>query len=282
LNAYAFNAAQQKSIQRQQMVQMNLISHAAESISDGDLLDGTIREQQQFSLLPSHGVLSTIRPAFFLQGQFRGVQGFPSWMGKYQTTKKNYRLLNEVRSHMYEFAAGTSSDVCLNYLPAMRIPLSKPMLEQNQAGIDSVIQLMDCYGINREDWVSIFDLTTLAGFSDPSSRIQSATKSAFTRIYNKSHVSLENTAKKKSKSDAPNLALGDDEDEPAYDSEDDEDKSEDANDSLNDKLVKCKKLVLKDQNSTSEKSKPKSRAKPAARSAKPAPKPKATPKTKAK
>src|SRR5690606_2346561 len=49
---------------------LELMDNAAESISDGDLVDGMIHgPQQHWSLMPTHAVFSTVRPASFVWGQ---------------------------------------------------------------------------------------------------------------------------------------------------------------------------------------------------------------------
>lgn len=79
---------------------LDLAAKAAEAISDGDLVDAMIHGcvvlcwdaswrmqadervvcsgQQQWSLMPVHGVFSCVRPAYFCHGQGGGQPGFPS------------------------------------------------------------------------------------------------------------------------------------------------------------------------------------------------------------
>ena len=63
--------------------QMELVDMAAESISDGDLVDRMIHgSQQQWSLMPTHAVFSFVRPASFVSGSMAGHRtGFTSWLG---------------------------------------------------------------------------------------------------------------------------------------------------------------------------------------------------------
>jgi replication factor C subunit 1 len=65
---------------------LELAQKAAESISDGDLVDRMIHgSQQQWSLMPTHAVFSTVRPASFMAGSLAGHGGggvaFTSWLG---------------------------------------------------------------------------------------------------------------------------------------------------------------------------------------------------------
>ena len=73
---------------------LELVDNAAESISDGDLVDRMIHgPQQQWALMPTHAVFSFVRPASFVAGSQAGSQTrFTSWLGNnskqsMQTTK---------------------------------------------------------------------------------------------------------------------------------------------------------------------------------------------------
>lgn len=63
---------------------LELTDKAAESISDGDLVDRMIHgSQQQWSLMPTHAVFSFVRPASFVSGSQAGHGStmFTSWLG---------------------------------------------------------------------------------------------------------------------------------------------------------------------------------------------------------
>ena len=62
---------------------LELTDRAAESISDGDLVDRMIHgSQQQWALMPTHAVFSFVRPASFVAGSQAGSQTrFTSWLG---------------------------------------------------------------------------------------------------------------------------------------------------------------------------------------------------------
>ena len=63
---------------------LELVDNAAESISDGDLVDRMIHgSQQQWSLMPAHAIFSFVRPASFVSGSLagHGQTRFTSWLG---------------------------------------------------------------------------------------------------------------------------------------------------------------------------------------------------------
>lgn len=78
--------------------QLELADKAAESISDGDLADRMIHgSQQQWSLMPTHGVFSFVRPASFIAGSMagHGQTQFTQWLGNNsrQRNSASYSLI---------------------------------------------------------------------------------------------------------------------------------------------------------------------------------------------
>ena len=76
---------------------LDLVDQAAESISDGDLVDSMIHgPQQHWSLMPTHAIFSFVRPASFVHGSTAGhrVQ-FTSWLG--QHSKQGEKSLTDCR-----------------------------------------------------------------------------------------------------------------------------------------------------------------------------------------
>lgn len=63
--------------------QLELADKAAESISEGDLVDRMIHgTQQQWSLMPTHAVFSFVRPASFQFGNMTDRPQFTTWLGQ--------------------------------------------------------------------------------------------------------------------------------------------------------------------------------------------------------
>lgn len=58
---------------------MDLMSHAADAMADGDLVDSMIHGSvQQYSLMPVHSIFSCVRPASFVRGAITSRIMFPS------------------------------------------------------------------------------------------------------------------------------------------------------------------------------------------------------------
>ncbi|KAI8817938.1 replication factor RFC1 C terminal domain-containing protein [Fimicolochytrium jonesii] len=219
------------------------LSNAADSISQADILDNV---QRSWSLMPLHAVLSTVRPAFFTHGSIGGPTGFPSWLGQNSKQMKNTRQLREIQSHMRLHISGNKREVRLSYLPALAPALAQPLIKQGADAIEDVIQVMDDYYLNKEDWDSVMELGLgQLSMAKLANKIPTAVKSSFTRIYNKGthptavvslHVSKGKT--KAAAGPAPDLEDIVEAEEPDME-EDDE--AEDEDDIATDRMIKQKK-----------------------------------------
>lgn len=91
---------------------LELTDNAAESISDGDLVDRMIHgSQQQWSLMPTHAVFSFVRPASFISGsQVGGGQTrFTSWLGN-NSKQGTWSLCYVIRSYVVLMKAIRQND----------------------------------------------------------------------------------------------------------------------------------------------------------------------------
>jgi replication factor C subunit 1 len=199
--------ANQYSGQRRNLKILELTDNAAESISDGDLVDAMIHgSQQHWSLMPTHAVFSFVRPASFVSGSMAGHQTrFTSWLGNNSksstysrklswNTLINFavrlvRLVKEIQGHMRLRASGDRHEIRQQYLPVLWTRLIKglELHGDTSTGVDSIIDLMDSYFLTKDDWEAILELGI--GSQRPENvSLPSTTKTRFTKTYNqKSH-----------------------------------------------------------------------------------------------
>ncbi|KAG6017412.1 hypothetical protein E4U54_007345 [Claviceps lovelessii] len=162
---------------------LELFDQAAESISDGDLVDRMIHgPQQQWSLMPTHAIFSTVRPASFIAGQLMG-SGFTSWLGNHSKYGKLGRFIREIHSHMRLKCSGDHNEVRQQYLPILWKELVDRLQREGTDAVPEVIELMDSYYLTREDFDAIQELG-VGPMIDEEVRIETRTKAAFTRTYN--------------------------------------------------------------------------------------------------
>ena len=80
--------------------QIELVAKAAEDISISDTVNSLIRSgEQQWSLLPFHGIMSTVKPSYEVAGQITGRLNFSSWLGQNSKQMKYQRMLQELQYH---------------------------------------------------------------------------------------------------------------------------------------------------------------------------------------
>lgn len=183
---------------------LELADNAAESISDGDLVDALIHgPQQQWSLMPVHGMFSTIRPSSYMYGGYGGSHhSFTQWLGmnskQSKLTQVHYNLfflakcyvllgklgryVKDIQSHIRLRASGDRHEVRQNYIPTFHNLLVKRLEREGSDVIPDAIQLMDDYFLTREDWDAIVELG-VGPMDERNVKIPTQTKTTFTRQY---------------------------------------------------------------------------------------------------
>ncbi|KAF8420140.1 replication factor RFC1 C terminal domain-containing protein [Tirmania nivea] len=164
---------------------LELLEAASESISDGDLVDAMIHGQQQhWSLMPVHGVFSTVAPSSYVYGGYGGQMfGFTSWLGNNSKQSKLSRFVKEIQSHMRLCASGDRHEIRESYVPVLWDRLPKRLEKDGKEAIPRVIQLMDSYFLTRDDFDAIVELG-VGPMSEENLKIQTQVKTTFTRAYN--------------------------------------------------------------------------------------------------
>ncbi|XXG97188.1 hypothetical protein Hte_003483 [Hypoxylon texense] len=167
----------------QNLKALEMVDRAAESISDGDLVDRMIHgPQQQWSLMPTHAIFSTVRPASFVAGQLIG-SNFTSWLGNNSKFGKLGRYVREIHSHMRLRSSGDHNEIRQQYLPVLWTQLVKKLADEGKESVEEVINLMDSYYLTREDFDSIKELG-VGPQDEELVSIETQTKATFTRLYN--------------------------------------------------------------------------------------------------
>ncbi|CAI5756463.1 unnamed protein product [Candida verbasci] len=220
---------------------LELVAEASDDISISDSINSLIRSsEQQWSLLPFHGIMSTVKPSFEVAGQITGRLNFSAWLGQNSKQLKYQRILQELQYHTRIKTSTTKQELRLDYLNPLWNKMSYPIKYQGDLGIDATIDTMDEYYLTKEDFDSIGELLRAE------LKLDSRTKAAFTRKYNskihptviyKTGNSLTNGGRKqaKEKVDYEDVVDDDMEDVP-----DEENENDDKIDSKKDKLIKVK------------------------------------------
>ncbi|KAK9351273.1 replication factor RFC1 C terminal domain-containing protein [Lipomyces doorenjongii] len=225
---------------------LELMDKAASSISDGDLCDRMIHgSQQQWSLMPLHGILSTVRPAAYASGAGAGGERyqFTSWLGQFSKGNKLMRYLQEIQSHARLRISGDRYEVRLQYMSAFFDHLYTPIATNGVEGVSKLIDFMDSYYMTKEDFDAILELGVGPQNGEELwKKIPTATKTAFTRKYNAMDhpvpfiraSAIGDPKKERAKKEIPDIeealddVIGDDaEDEPENGKDEDEESIDD-------------------------------------------------------
>ena len=165
------------------LLALQLADQAAESISDGDLVDRMIHgSQQQWSLMPTHAVFSSVRPASFVYGMMTGQAQFSKWLGNNSKYGKLTRYVKEIQSHMRLRSSGDRHEIRQQYLPVLWTQLIKRLDKDGKDAVDEVIDLMDSYFLTKDDWDYILELG-LGPQDEGAVHLETQTKATFTRLY---------------------------------------------------------------------------------------------------
>lgn len=163
---------------------LELVEQAANSISEGDLVDRMIHgTQQQWSLMPVHAIFSFVRPASFVAGSLAGHQTrFTQWLGKNSAQGKAIRQVKEIQGHMRLRSSADRNEIRQQYLPALWAQLVKKLEVEGKDSVPIIINLMDSYFLTRDDWDAIYELG-VGPMDAEKVKIETQSKATFTRLY---------------------------------------------------------------------------------------------------
>uniref|UniRef100_A0A915PR01 Replication factor C subunit 1 n=1 Tax=Setaria digitata TaxID=48799 RepID=A0A915PR01_9BILA len=166
---------------------------AANSISEGDIIDRIIRTTGAWTLLNEQALFSSLVPTSYMNGYMKGMINFPSWLGKNSTLNKRQRLLRQLTTHTYLRTFAAILPMVLDYIPVLRNQYCRPLLDKENDGVNDVVNMYKEYNLVRDDIESIAELAIWPGIKDPGAAIPAKAffvKAALTRTLNKEHIIL--------------------------------------------------------------------------------------------
>jgi len=86
--------------------------------------------------------------------------------------------------------SGSKTEVRQSYIPALRPRLIAPLAARGGDGVEEVLELLDTYGMSKDDFDAVMELELLSGPNAKAamSSVSTAAKSALTRKYNAAHA----------------------------------------------------------------------------------------------
>eukprot|EP00986_Skeletonema_menzelii_P001422 scaffold378_cov131-Skeletonema_menzelii.AAC.3 len=186
-----FNKAKLAGNEEEEIAALNEMYKATEAMSDFGVVEENLRGgDQNWALLPLSAMLA-VKVGHHAGGPSGGFlpgnAEFAGWLGKNSTRNKKIRLLGELRHHMNYKVSADNGELRMNYLPLMRKQLLGLLFDTKGAKAKEAIELMDEYGLDRDDVFENLDEFVLnsGGSKDKTfADLDSKAKAAFTREYN--------------------------------------------------------------------------------------------------
>ncbi|NXG61709.1 RFC1 factor, partial [Hemiprocne comata] len=230
-----------------------LLSKAADTICDGDTVDKQIRSKQNWNLLPTQAIYASVLPGELMRGYMSQFPVFPSWLGKFSSTGKHDRIVQELAMHMSLRTRTCKRTVNMEYLSYLRDALVQPLKDFGADGVQEAVTFMDSYCLTKEDVENIMEISTWGGKPSPFSKLDPKVKAAFTRAYNReAHLTPYslNSAKtwKRQSASAVTLELNEDLNEEDIQSDEDEQDTVESDAMIKQKKAKSSKLPKGEKN----------------------------------
>jgi len=172
---------------KQNYATLRQLEKASNVISESDLVNQAVRSgEQQWSLLPFYGIMSTILPGSYICGRVTSRIFFTSWLGQNSKTMKYRRIVQQLQYHSSTKTNTSNTQLRLVYVPYWKTSLTEPLIEKGASGIDDVLKMLDGYYLTKEDWNNIMDLGVgrRGHMVDKLKKIPASVKTALTRKYN--------------------------------------------------------------------------------------------------
>jgi len=114
---------------------------SAESLANGDLVDNLLRRSNNWALLPTQAVFSSILPGEYMEGdEVSGIE-FPRWLGNNSHKGKMSRLLQQLHNHVHLQVSGSLEALNMDYLPYLRRAIVDPLVEGETEESVSIMQV---------------------------------------------------------------------------------------------------------------------------------------------
>lgn len=178
---------------------LDAVADASDAISEGNVCGSMVRRDQRWDLMPTCSILSCVLPGSLLSGGLGARPMFPSYLGAMSKTSRFTRTVRELemRFKAADTSSGSSRSFRLEYTPSLTVFLATPLIKGGASGIPDVIERLDAYYMQKDDWNAVMELGVFKDKCGPLDAIPGTVKSALTREYNKlSHVASSVTAAK--------------------------------------------------------------------------------------
>lgn len=136
---------------------------SADLILQGDVINRTLRQYQDWSLLPEVGHVGVVYPSFITNG-FRNYPDFPQWLGKNSSSNKSKRVVKDIHEAMWEPSCGLTPDKMI-HSGYSDLAYKRILMLLKAKKVQEAAKQMDALGVTKDllmnqltDTRSAFDL----------------------------------------------------------------------------------------------------------------------------
>eukprot|EP00933_Yihiella_yeosuensis_P040860 TRINITY_DN35266_c0_g1_i1.p1 TRINITY_DN35266_c0_g1~~TRINITY_DN35266_c0_g1_i1.p1 ORF type:complete len:818 (-),score=211.02 TRINITY_DN35266_c0_g1_i1:195-2363(-) len=167
-------------------------AYSAELMAVGDVINGRVRDYQDWSLLPDLAILSAVYPAYLTNG-FVSFPSFPAFLGKYSTQSRMRRLATELQTHLrLTSTASRASLTTTGFSDLLYRKMLSPLLRGNPEAVLDTVAVLDAYGLRKEHLQEhLSELRTHLGGDDLFKVVDPKVKAAMTREFNTGHHAVK-------------------------------------------------------------------------------------------
>jgi replication factor C subunit 1 len=151
--------------------------NVSDSISLGDTVNTKIMKDQQHTLMPFNGILSTVVPVYHYQKGLDRLT-FPTLLGKMSTLNKNQNQNSQLRNKMSKKGIGNLDQSEREMIAKIYLA---PLIAEGKEGIPKVFEFLKAYNLHIDDFKQLIDSANI----DYATTVDSKVKSALTRAYKK-------------------------------------------------------------------------------------------------
>lgn len=172
------------------------LAESADYISMGDCVNKMLKEKSAWELLPNIGICGVVAPAVHSAGSFTTIK-FPQLLGKNMTIKKASRQIRELNIALAGKVFAPNNSLLNDVVPLLCYQISSRICSQDPVKTKEAIDLMNYFNISLDLFrENVLDLCANDEWARAYGSLQPAAKTAFTRLYNKTHGTVLRRGKK--------------------------------------------------------------------------------------
>mmetsp|Transcript_29051 Transcript_29051/g.67332 ORF Transcript_29051/g.67332 Transcript_29051/m.67332 type:complete len:777 (+) Transcript_29051:27-2357(+) len=156
-------------------------AYSADLMTVGDIMNQRMVVEQEWSLLPDCAVVACAYPTYVSNGLL-AYPSFPTAMGKVSQLSKSRRLVSELQAHTR--MAGTADRKAMVVSPYVDLLYQRLVKPLHQAQVQSMVQVLDVYGLQKEHVEHLTELRQHLGCQDLFKQVDAKVKAALTRELN--------------------------------------------------------------------------------------------------